>query len=65
MATFSQDCSSSIRSSWSVLSNVAGLSDLTNVTNGPGLEWINDNFNLCDPFTSPENITVIIHDHKW
>jgi lysosomal Pro-X carboxypeptidase len=54
-----KDCSSSIRSSWSVLSNVAGLSDLTNVTNGTGLEWINDNFNLCDPFTSPDNITVL------
>jgi len=48
-------CSTSIRASWSAFDRVSKLENKT------GLDWINENFKLCDnsKLTSSENVTLI------
>lgn len=46
-------CSSAIRQSWSALDR------LGQEANNTGLDWLSANYKLCQPFTHPDNVTLL------
>jgi len=46
-------CSKNIRRSW------AALDRLANQTNNTGIDWINKNWKLCQPFTDRRNVSLL------
>ena len=54
-AAANSSCSDAIRSSWSALDRLAGAD------NNTGVQWLNENFRLCDgsKMSAKENVTLL------